>query len=150
MTESVATHTATVECAFCQTLNKVNLARIADRPKCRECKRPILLDRPVKVTDAGFERVITDATVPVLIDFYADWCGPCKIMAPVLDEIAQEQSGAVIVGKVDTDRSPVAPSKFGIRSIPTLIVFAAGKEVGREIGAVPKAKVTALLAKAGL
>jgi thioredoxin 2 len=139
---------ATVECAFCQALNRVNLERIRDRPKCRECHRPILLDRPVRVTDDGFDRTISDSSVPVLVDFYADWCGPCKVMAPLLDDVAREHQGELIVGKLDTDRNQKTSAKFGIRGIPTLIAFVGGREVGREVGAVPKPRLDALVAQA--
>jgi thioredoxin 2 len=142
---------ATVRCAFCGKLNRVDLARAADRPKCGECGRPILLDRPLVVTDAEFDRVVADAEVPVLVDFYADWCGPCKMMAPVLDGLARERMGEVLVAKVDTDRNPNVSMKFGIRSIPTLIAFRGGREVAREMGAVPRPRLDALLdaARAG-
>jgi thioredoxin 2 len=136
---------ATVECAFCASLNRVNLGRLSHGPKCSACKKPILLDRPVRVTDAGFERMVTGTSVPLLVDFYADWCGPCKIMAPVLDDIARERKGALIVGKLDTDRNQGTASRFAIRSIPTLILFSGAKEVAREIGAVPKGRIEAML-----
>jgi thioredoxin 2 len=136
---------ATVVCPFCATLNRVDLARAADRPKCGECARPILLDRPLTVSDATFDRVIRDAEVPVLVDFYADWCGPCKVMAPVLDEIARERSGSVLALKLDTDRNPATPTHFGVRGIPTVIAFARGREVGRQTGAVPRGEIEALI-----
>ena len=94
--------TATVPCTFCATLNRVNLERIGDKPKCGHCGRPILLDRPMRLTDETFDRVIGDAGVDVLVDFYADWCAPCKVMAPALDEVAYEHQGRVLVAKLDT------------------------------------------------
>jgi thioredoxin 2 len=142
---STASPKATVACLFCGTLNRVDLGRIGHHPKCGECGKPILLDRPVKVSDADFDRVIADAEVPVIVDFYADWCGPCKAMAPVFDELAHEQQGKALVLKMDTDRSPLAPQRLGIRGIPTLIVFRGGREVARQVGVVPKAALTALL-----
>src|SRR6266513_2455988 len=112
---STTTHsTATVACPFCGTLNRVNLERVADRPKCGQCGKPIWLDRPVAVTEASFDAMVNDTTVPVLVDFYADWCGPCKIMAPLLDEIASAYQGRVLVAKVDTDRAQRATQPFGI------------------------------------
>lgn len=137
--------TATVSCAFCGTLNRVNMARAGDRPKCGECAKPILLDRPLKVSDEDFARVVSDAGVPVLVDFYADWCGPCKMMAPVLDDFARDKLGEVIVAKLDTDRNQATAAKFGIRSIPTLIVFRDGNEASREMGAVSKQRLEALV-----
>jgi thioredoxin 2 len=142
---SAASPKATVACLFCGTLNRVDLARLDHQPKCGECGKPILLDRPVKVTDAEFDRVIADADVPVIVDFYADWCGPCKVMAPVFDELAHEQQGKALVLKMDTDRSPQVPRRLGIRGIPTLIVFRGGREVARQVGAVPKAALLELL-----
>jgi len=131
----------TVPCPFCDTLNRVDLDRIDDRPKCGSCGRPILMDRPLKVGDQNLERVVADAKVPVLVDFYADWCAPCKMMAPILDEVAHDRSGSLLVTKLDTDRNPTMAVRYSIRGIPTLILFHEGREVGRQTGAVPKAQL---------
>lgn len=125
---------ATVRCPFCLTLNRVDLARAEERPKCGECGRPILLDRPVRVSGDDFDRVIREAEVPVLVDFYADWCGPCKMMAPLLDDLARERAGALLVAKLDTDASPEVSRRLGIRGIPTLIRFEGGREAERRTG----------------
>jgi thioredoxin 2 len=140
-----ARRTVTVSCPFCGTGNRIDMARAADRPLCGQCRKPILLDRPVRITDADFDRVISTAEVPVLVDFYADWCGPCKIMAPILDDIARARVGTVLIGKLDTDRNQATSARFGIRGIPTLIVFRNGAEHLREVGAVPRQRIEALL-----
>ncbi|MBI4542467.1 MAG: thioredoxin [Gemmatimonadetes bacterium] len=129
-------------------MNRVDLGRTDVLPKCGECARPILLDRPHPVTDEEFDRVIAEAEVPVIVDFYADWCGPCKVMAPIFDEIAAEYAGRALVAKLDTDRNQQTPLRFGIRGIPTLIVFRGGGEVARQVGAVPKPQLVELLARA--
>jgi thioredoxin 2 len=147
-TAKATTPRATVACPFCGRLNRVELARAGDRPKCGECGRPLLLDRPVPVTDQNLEKVVSGTDVPVLVDFYADWCGPCKMMAPVLDQIAHDRMGEALVAKLDTDRNPTMAVRFGIRGIPTLIAFRGGKEVARETGAVPRPKLEALLERA--
>ena len=136
---------ATVACPFCGTLNRVDLAKLDHKPKCGKCEKPILLDRPITVSDATFERVTTDTTVPVVVDFYADWCPPCKIMAPLLDDVARRRAGRMLVAKLDTDKNPVTGPRFGIRGIPTLIAFRNGKEVARRVGAVPPAELEAFL-----
>ena len=136
---------ATVPCPFCATLNRVDLSRLADQPKCGECARPILLDRPLAVGDATFDRVIGDTQVPVVVDCYADWCGPCKIIAPLLDDLAHARQGELLVVKLDTDRNQATARRFDIRGIPTLLVFAGGREVGRQTGAVPRAQIDALV-----
>lgn len=146
--QTTAQRKATVPCASCGRLNRVDLARAADRPRCGACGRPIPLDRPVRLTDAEFDRVVADSSVPVLVDFYADWCGPCKIMAPVLDQAARERTGSVLVAKVDTDANPGVSQRFGIRSIPTLVALRGGREVARELGAVPKPRLDALIDRA--
>jgi thioredoxin 2 len=137
--------TATVACPFCGTLNRVDMERVADRPKCGKCGKPILLDRPIAVTDATFDKVTKDTTVPVVVDFYADWCGPCKIMAPLLDDVAHQRAGKLLIVKLDTDRNPLTGQRFGIKGIPTLIAFRKGEEVGRRVGAVPPAELEAFL-----
>jgi thioredoxin 2 len=126
----------------------VDAARAADRPKCGKCARPLLLDRPVPLGDEEFSRTISDSEVPVLVDFYADWCGPCKIMAPIVDEIAAQYQGRALVAKVNTDRAQSTAASFDIRNIPTTIVFQNGREVARQIGALPKPALEQLLAKA--
>jgi thioredoxin 2 len=140
---------ATVGCPFCQTLNRVDLTRVHDRARCGRCGKQIPLDRPVRVGDQDLERVVRDSDVPVLVDFYADWCGPCKTMAPMLDDLARERSGEVLVAKLDTDRNPTMAVRFSIRGIPTLIVFHRGREVAREVGAVPRPRLEALIGRAG-
>lgn len=128
----------TIRCAFCSKLNRVDLARAADRPSCGECRRPILLDRPVKVAEEDFDRTVLQAESPVLVDFYADWCAPCRMVAPLVDEIARERMGKLLVVKVDTDRAPGVAQRYGIRSIPTLVVFRGGQEVERSVGFEPE------------
>ena len=137
--------TLTIQCQFCQTWNRIDASRAADRPKCGKCARPILLDRPVKLTDETFERTIASAEVPVLVDFYADWCGPCKMMAPAVDQLASKMTGRALVAKLDTDASPQTARRLDILSIPTVIVFRAGQAVARQAGAVPLAMLEKML-----
>jgi thioredoxin 2 len=129
------TRPVTLKCVFCGTANRVDLARLSEGPKCGHCGRPIRLDRPLMVTDADFEKTIQGSTVMVLVDFHADWCGPCKVMAPALDDFARLHAGEVLVLKLDTDANPVTPARLGIRGIPTLIVFEQGRESRRHVGA---------------
>lgn len=140
-TEPARSPRATVRCPFCLKLNRVNVARALERPRCGECGRPILLDRPLGLRGDDLDRLVHDAEVPLLIDFYADWCAPCKVMAPVLDELARERAGELLVAKLDTDRSPELSQRLGIRGIPTLILFRDGVEVDRIAGAVPAGRL---------
>ena len=134
-----------VTCVFCGTANRVDLSRLSEGRKCGKCGRPIRLDRPLPVTDTTFDRAIKSSSVPVLVDFYADWCGPCKVMAPVLDDFARQHTGEVLVLKLDTEANPATPARFGIRGIPTLIVFESGQEARRQVGAVQAADLEKLV-----
>ncbi|HEU4700328.1 MAG TPA: thioredoxin [Gemmatimonadales bacterium] len=124
----------TVKCPFCATLNRIDLEKLSLGPKCGHCHRPLHLDRPLKTGDEDFDRVIAGSSVPVLVDFYADWCGPCKMMAPTLDAFAAARQGEVLVLKLDTDANQATAGRFGIRGIPTLIAFKQGREAGRHVG----------------
>ncbi len=136
----------TVRCQFCGTLNRVDMTRLSAGPKCASCGRPIRLDRPVKTTDTDFDRTIGSSGIPILVDFYADWCGPCRIMAPILDEFAQQNVGEVLVLKLDTDASPGVASRYGIRGIPTLIAFREGRETQRHVGLADRGVLDRLVA----
>jgi thioredoxin 2 len=97
----------------------------------------MLIDRPIALNDETFARTIAESDLPVVVDFYADWCGPCKIMAPAVDQLAADNQGKLLVAKLDTDRSPRTAQSFDIRGIPTVIVFQGGKEARRSSGAMP-------------
>lgn len=129
--------TAIVPCASCAKLNRVDFARIDHKPKCGVCGEPLVLDQPLALTDATFARVVADASVPVMVDFYADWCGPCRMMAPAYAELARKYAGQALVVKLDTEHNQMTASQFGIRGIPTVIVFSGGREVKRQVGALP-------------
>jgi thioredoxin 2 len=135
----------TVQCASCASWNRIRADKAGDHPKCGKCSAAIELEHPLILTDDTFARTIAESDLPVLVDFYADWCGPCKMMAPYVDQLAREQIGRAIVAKLDTDRNPRTAGSFSIRGIPTTIVFRGGKEAGRQVGAVPKEGLERLL-----
>ncbi|HEY5547648.1 MAG TPA: thioredoxin [Gemmatimonadaceae bacterium] len=135
----------TLRCQFCDTWNRIDVARAADRPKCGNCGRPILLDRPWVLTEESFDRTISETDVPVLVDFYADWCGPCKMMAPSVDQLAASRTGRALVAKLNTDLAPATSQRFQVRGIPTTIVFREGKESARVTGAVPYAALEKMI-----
>jgi thioredoxin 2 len=147
MTETATlSRRATLRCQFCLKWNRVDVARAADRPKCGHCAKPMLLDRPLPLDDETFPRTVQESEVPVLVDFYADWCAPCKAMAPAVDQLAQAHEGRAIVAKLNTEVARQTAAAFQIRGIPTIIVFENGRESRRQTGAMPLAGLQRLLA----
>jgi thioredoxin 1 len=104
----------------------------------------------VKVTDESFERDVLRADKPVLVDFWAEWCGPCKQIAPALDQISEELAGSVTIAKVNIEESPTTPSRYGVRGIPTLMLFRGGQMASMKVGAMPKQKIMEWLAETGV
>ena len=145
---ATATRKLTIRCQFCDTWNRIDASRAADRPKCGNCGKPMLLDRPVTLTDDTFSRTIAEAEIPVLVDFYADWCGPCKMMAPYIDELGAKYLGRALVAKLNTDLSPKTAQAHQIQGIPTVIVFDHGRIAARQSGAVKLPQLEDLLRKA--
>jgi thioredoxin 1 len=105
-------------------------------------------DKVVQLTDDSFEKDVIKATTPVLVDFWASWCAPCKAISPVIDSLADEYAGKVTIAKLNVDENPATPGKFGVRGIPTLILFKDGKVVDQVVGAVPKNQLEGLIKKA--
>jgi thioredoxin 1 len=107
----------------------------------------IMINEPIHVTDATFEQTVLKSTVPVIVDFWAPWCGPCKMVAPTLDKLAKEYSGTLIIAKVNTDENPEWAMKFGVQGIPTMLLVANGKVIHRQVGALPEPILRDLVAQ---
>jgi thioredoxin 1 len=111
-------------------------------------KGELMAEKVMAVTDTDFEEKVLKSSLPALVDFWAAWCGPCRVVSPVVEELAADYDGRINVSKCNVDENPSTPSKYGIRGIPTLIIFKDGKEIDRVVGAVPKAKIEELISKA--
>ena len=123
-----------VVCPHCDGVNRVPAVRLAQQTNCGQCHRPLFTAHPVELTQTSFARHISRSDIPVLVDFWAPWCGPCKTMAPHFARAAQLLEPGVRLAKVDTDAAPGIGSQYSIRSIPTLILFRGGREVVRQAG----------------
>ncbi len=138
----MSTHTAAaadsslVVCPECHAIVRVPSARLEDHPRCSRCKSQLLPGKAVALDATSFALHTGRSSLPVLVDFWAPWCGPCRMMAPVLDKLAQQRATRLQVAKLNTDEQPDIAGRFNIRSIPTLILFRDGREIGRQSGAV--------------
>ena len=128
-----------VACPACRAQNRLPASRLHDKAKCAACKERLLpLDRPVAITSPeDFDELVRDAPSPVVVDFWAEWCGPCRTVAPELEKLAKSRAGGLVVAKVDTDAVPQIAGRVAIRSIPTFVAFRDGREAARVSGAMP-------------
>ena len=133
-----------VQCPNCKTINRVFKSKLQTGllPKCGKCKELLPMSKePMVVTDATFEQEVEKSSLPVLLDCWAPWCGPCLMLTPIIDQLAEEMDGTIKVAKLNVDENPQITTKFEIMSIPTVLIFKDGEVVDRLIGVQPKATI---------
>ena len=132
----MSTSAQIVVCPHCQSANRIPTARLGDNPRCGKCKQPLFTGRPIVLTDQTFDRHLSRSEVPLVVDFWAPWCGPCKMMVPFFEQAASELEPHVRLVKVNTDENPMLAQRYQINSIPTTAVFKGGREAARQPGAM--------------
>ncbi|MBY4677822.1 thioredoxin TrxC [Marinobacterium arenosum] len=128
------TDTTHLSCPHCLTTNRVPSERLSQRPNCGRCRQPLLTGKPLALEEAGFGKLIANTDLPVVVDFWADWCGPCKMMAPIFAEAAARLTTEAVLVKIDTEQAQSLATRYAIRSIPSLLIFRNGREVARQAG----------------
>ena len=142
--------TTTLTCAACNTTNRVPSERLGDKPKCGKCKEPILQGHPLELTAQNVGNVLNGNSVPVLVDCWAPWCGPCRSFAPIFEQAAQQLEPRLRFAKLNTEEEQQLGGEWGIQSIPTLILFRDGREEARMSGAMPLGQLKQWLLQQGV
>ncbi len=132
-----------IVCPHCSAVNRIVSTRLGEKPKCGKCHQVLFSAHPVELTSDNFQQHISRSDIPVLVDFWAPWCGPCKMMAPAYEQAAAKLEPNVRLAKVNTENEQDIGDKYGIRSIPTLILFQKGREIARQAGAMSAADIVA-------
>ncbi len=130
-----------IVCPHCETVNRIQAARIDDHPSCGKCKRKLFTASPVVLTESNFDKQITRNDIPVVVDFWAPWCGPCRMMASAYEQAAAEFEPRVRLAKLNTEEAQSVSARFNIQSIPTLAIFKHGQEIARQAGAMHQAQL---------
>ena len=130
-----------IVCPRCSSVNRIPQSRLADRPKCGKCHNPLFDGHPSELTSGNFQTQLSRNDIPLLVDFWAPWCGPCKMMAPAFEQAAARLEPHVRLAKLNTENEQSIGARFGIRSIPTLALFRGGRELARQAGAMGSAEI---------